>query len=78
MSGARSNGQGEGEGCLDALIAVGGGLAVGVACMVVTVIILGRVEVYGPPQVGIGVLIGFVVGVLTGRWLIHRRRRPGA
>jgi hypothetical protein len=74
VSGPRSNGQGEGEGCLNALIAVGGGLAVGVACMVVTVIVLGRVEIYGPPQVALGVMVGFVVGVFTGRWLIHRRR----
>ena len=78
MSGPRSNGQGEGERLLDALIAVGGGLAVRVACTVTAVIVLGRVEVYGPPQVGIGVLIGFVVGVFTGRWLIRRRHRPGA
>jgi hypothetical protein len=59
------------------LVAVGGGLVVGLAGMIGVVAVLGHFEVYGPPQVGLGVLIGFFVGVFAGRRLFYWRRPRG-
>ena len=59
-----------------ALIALAGGLVVGLAGMALAVVVLGRFGVYGPPIVGIGVLFGFFLGVIAAKRLLRRRMPP--
>ena len=58
---------GEKEELVAALIALGGGIVAGLAGMTLAVIVLGQFGVYGPPNVGIAVLFGFFLGVITGK-----------
>ena len=59
-----------------ALFALGGGIVVGLAGMALAVIVLGQFGVYGPPNVGIGVLLGFFLGVIAGKRLFRWRMPP--
>lgn len=70
------NGQEERGELLAILIGFGGGVAVGLACMILAVYVLFHAGIEGPPNVGMAVIIGYLIGIFAGRRLLRRRRPP--